>query len=703
MMMLLYLQLWATLFPSGVEGTALFNRQDPGLAQCRQNFTTDVWTLCADVLAQFHLSLDQFTAMNPDVGEVCGGFVPGEPYCVARYAEHNFTVSEDGSCGWQATVLSTCVGSEFGDCCGAEGRCGSGEEFCGIGNCQEGECLGGGPYSTDGRCGRTVNYVPCPPRFGLCCSQDGLCGNDTLSCGAGCQYGNCISTTTTTSSSTRPTPTNPPGSISRDGTCGYARGFVCEGSTYGGCCSAAGYCGSTEYHCSELFGCRLAPELLTRILDCVHQSNSGGGHDLAACSSVCKQWDYHARPILYRHIALDASNMERFLDTFDRQTDPPYTHSLTFRLSYPILVDWDEGHGNYYAISYRLLDRWLRRFAEVIPFMTKLAALSLSVVPNESCKLLRPTIAAILQALPPACVDLELDTNGHDSDNIENEFEEPSVTEDSLHLCGELRAILPRLQHSRINLRFICGALVGNYGELGFEPIEMPVMKQLLVNCRRHWSISKRCPQAISMDEAGSTSWHSVIHGLRHVVDRGGLRPGAEAIVLAQTGGDSRDQAQVRALLRCDVAERATWAFPMAFPARPSFEGKTVYYVRTHKGGFIANGTGLLQDILEDYSWRTTKNGARLPRHRIGDIRVQDFDVVPEAEWRSLWPRLSCTLWTNEKETGLRLIEAEKRTGEPGMVNSYDELRGLVESTPDGWYRPMSMDRALLERVDRSE
>jgi hypothetical protein len=83
-MMLLYLQLWTTLFPSGVEGTALFNRQDPGLAQCRQNFTTDVWTLCADVLAQFHLSLDQFTAMNPDVGEVCGGFVPGEPYCVAR-------------------------------------------------------------------------------------------------------------------------------------------------------------------------------------------------------------------------------------------------------------------------------------------------------------------------------------------------------------------------------------------------------------------------------------------------------------------------------------------------------------------------------------------------------------------------------------------------------------------------------------------
>lgn len=53
-------------------------------------------------------------------------------------------------------------------------RCGSGDEYCAPGNCQEGDCEGGAIYSLDGRCGTEFDYDICPPKFGLCCSAAGL-------------------------------------------------------------------------------------------------------------------------------------------------------------------------------------------------------------------------------------------------------------------------------------------------------------------------------------------------------------------------------------------------------------------------------------------------------------------------------------------------------------------------------------------------
>lgn len=47
------------------------------------NYTTDVWTGCADVLAQFKITLDYFQLANPDVGSSCQDFVPGNVYCVS--------------------------------------------------------------------------------------------------------------------------------------------------------------------------------------------------------------------------------------------------------------------------------------------------------------------------------------------------------------------------------------------------------------------------------------------------------------------------------------------------------------------------------------------------------------------------------------------------------------------------------------------
>ncbi|KAF2658501.1 carbohydrate-binding module family 18 protein, partial [Lophiostoma macrostomum CBS 122681] len=47
--------------------------------------------------------------------------------------------------------------------------------------------------SPNGLCGPTFMYTCQDSMFGQCCSRVGRCGNDAVSCGAGCrsQYGVC--------------------------------------------------------------------------------------------------------------------------------------------------------------------------------------------------------------------------------------------------------------------------------------------------------------------------------------------------------------------------------------------------------------------------------------------------------------------------------------------------------------------------------
>ncbi|KFA56368.1 hypothetical protein S40293_09444 [Stachybotrys chartarum IBT 40293] len=793
MLPLFFLQLGIVLAQSGFKGIPIPRPRQAGeLTQCRQNFTTDVWTLCEDVLAQFSLTLEQFTALNPQVGEICGAFVPGE---AIADQDANITISQDGSCGPEAEVLSTCVGSEFGDCCGPDGMCGSGEEFCGIGNCQEGACLGDGPYSIDGRCGRHANYVPCPQRFGTCCSQAGRCGTGPSFCGAGCQYGNLhldddhvnhdasypdeppglgeprrdvrLRKTlpppgiyvwklllrgrllrlngipllrATWMPNLDPTPPPSPAMPSLEAAKNPASAKDADSnrieslsrsphllsahhphpSFYSPRCPTA--ISNSALHTCAAAACRqnslpsfimtshshsspigkLAPEVLVDILGLVYRA-PGGRSDLAACLSVCRLWSQHGRTILYRHIFLDSGVMPCFLDAFDRNAAAAHTSSLTLRASNPSLADWELSQGDYLTISSKLLDGWLRRFAdEVIPDMEGLTSLSVTPHLLDYCELSRSTLAAILQALPATCVDLELDANGRDRDGTEGTSSETLAISDSVHLCEHVRALLPRLHYARVNLRYTCDALVGESTKSGFRPIEMPMMEQLVVNCRRGWTTSGCCPQATT---AAPSSWHSVLYGLNHVIDRGGLRPGAELLVLAQVGGSEHDRSNVMTLLRCHAMERATWAYPIAMPARPSIDGNDVYHIRTHRGGFVGERSTSLQGIAEHHSWVSLKDGSRLPRHQLSSALVDEAETGVETEeaWRARWPRLSCGLWANEKKTGMRLIEATKRTGGLGEEGGYDVLRGLVESTPDGWHRPVEKLGAFLERVEGSE
>lgn len=107
-------------------------------------------------------------------------------------------VSHDGTCGLQAGVKVICAGSSFGKCCSTSGYCGSTSDYCGIGNCVEGDCVGGGIYSVDWTCGPDHGNTICGPNFGenMCCSKAGWCGNSISYCGAGnCYSGACTNQT----------------------------------------------------------------------------------------------------------------------------------------------------------------------------------------------------------------------------------------------------------------------------------------------------------------------------------------------------------------------------------------------------------------------------------------------------------------------------------------------------------------------------
>ncbi|KAI1079762.1 hypothetical protein F5B20DRAFT_542342 [Whalleya microplaca] len=226
---------------------------------CRLNSTTTIWGSCAALLGEFNITVDYFEAMNPTIGDNCTNFVPGSTYCVSDNLGTSLPISTSGTCGAQQNWTNTCMGSQWGDCCGSGGYCGTGDDYCGLGNCQEGTCDGAPiPYTTDGTCGSQNDYLECPPKFGLCCSQYGSCGNGTDYCGTGCQSGPCSATGTSTSTSAIPTSTQAPGSVSLDGTCGFAQQLVCNGSTFGDCCSASGYCGDNEYYCLDILGCQSA-------------------------------------------------------------------------------------------------------------------------------------------------------------------------------------------------------------------------------------------------------------------------------------------------------------------------------------------------------------------------------------------------------------------------------------------------------------
>jgi hypothetical protein len=96
------------------------------------------WTECQTFVSDYRLSMDEFVDMNPSVDTDCYGWVGGAQYCVMmrnspfaliwlsenidanRLIARARHISTDGTCARGGNI--TCIGSEFGPCCGKGGR-----------------------------------------------------------------------------------------------------------------------------------------------------------------------------------------------------------------------------------------------------------------------------------------------------------------------------------------------------------------------------------------------------------------------------------------------------------------------------------------------------------------------------------------------------------------------------------------------------
>ncbi|KAK3938698.1 hypothetical protein QBC46DRAFT_355646 [Diplogelasinospora grovesii] len=129
------------------------------------------------------------------------------------------------------------------------------------------------------------------------------------------------------------------------------------------------------------------------------------------------------------------------------------------------------------ALSYDELDACVANIAstsgKAVAHLDKLQSFSLHVRPNSpgfDLDISRRAIAAIIEALPESCANLEVDTGDHDhATSLFQANHEGSPA----HLCDTLPNLLSRMRHLRLHLP----------DAASFHPISLPKMRTLLVNC----------------------------------------------------------------------------------------------------------------------------------------------------------------------------------------------------------------------------
>ncbi|KAH7035345.1 uncharacterized protein B0I36DRAFT_360730 [Microdochium trichocladiopsis] len=127
---------------------------------------------CAKLAKRYGISVDLFFQLNPGVNKECNNLRHNTEYCVRGFIE-------------PGTSFPCCNSNTF--------TCGdSVEEDCAPGICYEGLCYGDKIWSTTGDCGKQHGYKKCAGKWGDCCNAQGRCGTGPDFCGIGnCQLGDC--------------------------------------------------------------------------------------------------------------------------------------------------------------------------------------------------------------------------------------------------------------------------------------------------------------------------------------------------------------------------------------------------------------------------------------------------------------------------------------------------------------------------------
>lgn len=428
---------------------------------------------------------------------------------------------------------------------------------------------------------------------------------------------------------------------------------------------------------------RLPPEMLAGIFKAVHiyrpDHVKGGNLINAAC--VCRKWKAEALAILYRDIALHNTELGTFLDSFDHSIAFNNTRSLTVIFGEPGLPPflWTDEFSLYthqydFERSKRPHglgpDRLLHRLAEeFLPHAhTPLRCLSLRL---HYCTVLSTSIVAVLRALPADCVDLELYANLLPCRGI-------GPSEKPIHVCEEVRALLPRMRCVRFDVAPLCESLLGAIEPgKGFQAVPLPARLNLLINCILLTETKPTCRWEGSTgpflnEGLPSMSWDSVTAALRHAANLRLVE--GEVVVMGAVGQPEEplpgNGERYSTYHRCHAShnEMTTWAFPLSTIHSYNLGALPPEYIRTDQGGFVAIVLyNDLSEAAEGFVWKTLQTGSRLPGDRCKDLGPQRgypwSRVWTEAEFEITHPLITCNLWLREGNAREELVAAEKNPG----------------------------------------
>lgn len=410
--------------------------------------------------------------------------------------------------------------------------------------------------------------------------------------------------------------------------------------------------------------------------------------DFLNCFTVCRRWCDLAVPILYHDVVLHNRNISSFTAAIS-SSNASYVRSLTISIdAEPPAPPINHIDSAIYAgvaeseslkesaVTQRLWHQ-LSQLGPTLARMTVLTTFSLRVVSVGAFGfwLPRPLLAALVRQLSRTCVNLEIDTQGFDC-------RRPGVG----HLCQEIQAVLPRLQHLRLRLAVMCCRIFGDgftaHGtiedELKFTPITAPVLRTVVINCDSNWGYENHsyvCDTfwevPCGLYQTGLESREPLATCLRLLVSRGAFPMCRKLYLMEMQPYDSRDRATVAAYKQRDILNNITCSVP--FHNIDSRRSRTCM-VRTPGHVEVLGPSWEIAVVAEGSLWMT-RNESIFPTEVRGAQRAENIrpDLYPPPlEDRVAFQkrlRVWILLWKWEDDLGQTLLRAIYR-------------EGLTDSTP---------------------
>jgi hypothetical protein len=427
-----------------------------------------------------------------------------------------------------------------------------------------------------------------------------------------------------------------------------------------------------------------------------HQLHLSCNPALRSCLLVKRFWSVRARRFFYRNIVLDnPRGLESFCIFIDREDNSVLVKSLTLRV-YPAY--WNSKHfpafTDQICAAFGKLKR-LETFSLIGPGFFQWGN-----IPDN-------TLASVIDALPEACVNLELDTVGGDSAGLNPE---------SPHLCLRLRRILPRMKRVRLHLRHMCPAMFGEgsvesrylrespsvtpedqdgdrdgNGEQArghYGPISLPRIESHLLNVGGTYVCDEQVWTGVARasDDYHEYAWIVVCKALEKLVkkDGGGCPASAKLCVLDKAEPSEFDLDEYDTFLCAEARTQVTWAMPHR-RCRIN-EQESSYMVRLPDGRELFGDISVVQGLAEGEIWKTLVGGARLPAALVDEGAATLTDGAPagtSSDWEEMRRGIDGQVWYNERKAGCRVLEAEKREG----PKEYLSRAVIVEDTPRGFHR----------------